>query len=72
MYEQIKTSFSDKGLTFCEFPLEMDGVLNDQASYYLKDYATIYQDVGQQGKVIGNALTVSGNSTIAAPLKFQF
>ena len=34
--------FDERGLTFCNFPLQYDGVLKDQSSYYLYDYDTIY------------------------------
>jgi len=30
----------------CDFPVEVDGILTDQAKYYLSDYDQIYTDVG--------------------------
>ena len=39
---QWSQAFDDRGLTFCDFPYQYDGVLKDQASYYLYDYDTIY------------------------------
>jgi len=52
--------------------MQYDGVLKDQASYYVYDYDTIYQKVGDMGKIIGNAVTTSSNSNLASPLKNQF
>ena len=56
----------------CDFPFEFDGVLKDQASYYLEDYDSITQAVGSQGKIVSDALGLNANYTMTEPLKAQF
>jgi len=37
--DSYRQAFKEKELTFCNFPMQYDGVLKDQASYYLTDYS---------------------------------
>ena len=36
--DDIKTEAEKHEITACDFPMEVDGVLNDQASYYIDSY----------------------------------
>jgi len=42
LVNSVQQMFAEKNYTLCSFPLEIDGVLDDQASYYLTDYDSIY------------------------------
>ena len=50
MINSIESAMKDNGVTMCDFPYEIDGVLKDQASYYLDQYDEIYQAVGAKSK----------------------
>ena len=41
LIEAIDAYLLGSGLTMCDFPFELDGVLKDQASYYLGNYDEI-------------------------------
>ena len=41
LIEAIDAYLTGSGLTMCDFPFELDGVLKDQASYYLGNYDEI-------------------------------
>lgn len=41
----------------CDFAFEVDGVLKDQASYYVRSYDEILKLVSKKGNVIMEALT---------------
>ena len=38
----------------------------------MSNYDEIYQNVGDQGKIVGNAITLEANAKISSPLKAQF
>lgn len=50
----------------------MKGILEDQASHYLGTYEEIQYIIEQKGQLIAEALTLSTNFTITAPLEDQF
>ena len=72
MLNSIRNTFDAQGYSLCDFPIEFDGILTDQASYYLKDYDAIYTDVGDAGKKIGEAVTTEASVSIAQTLRLQF
>ena len=61
-----------KEITMCNYAFEVDGVLKDQASYYVNSYDDILESVSKQGNVIMEALTQNTNLTMTAPLALQF
>ena len=69
---QVEKVFSENDYTMCDFPLEIDGVLDNQASYYLTDYDTIKFNVGIAGKPIGEALGIESSNKINQNLRKQF
>lgn len=66
---QIEKVFSENGYTMCDFPLEIDGILDNQASYYLTDYDTIKFNVGVAGKPIGEAIGIESSAKINQNLR---
>ena len=46
----------------------IDGILANQASYYMDDYDTITKTIMSKAAVIQNAMTLQANATISAPL----
>ena len=64
MLRQIKRVFEENNFTVCDFPMEVDGVLKNQASYYLSDYDTIKYNVGMAGKPIGEAIGIESVGSI--------
>ena len=72
MLTELRTIFDNQDLTMCDFPFNYNGVLNNQADYYISEYDQIFQDVGNQGKIAGKAMTVESNTTMSSPLVFQF
>ena len=68
MINDIQRTFNSNGLTMCDFPFEYDGVLKNQASYYLENYDTIRFAIGAKGKVVSDALGLNANYTMLEPL----
>ena len=69
MINEIKDYNDYYNITFCSYAYELDGVLKDQAKYYLGDKNQIAGDISTAGGKIGEALTLETNYTITAPLK---
>ena len=62
--------FLDKyQINACTFSLMMKGILEDQSSNYLGTYEEIQYIIEQKGQIIAEALTLSTNFTITAPLE---
>ena len=72
MVEEIRAYNEYYNITFCNYAYELDGVLKDQASYYLGTKDQIEGLVSDQGTVIANELTLQTNFTLTAPLSKQF
>lgn len=68
----LKLEIDQNDLTACDFPYEIDGVLKDQASYYIKPYKEILAALNEQTESVGQAITANANATISAPLEKQF
>ena len=68
----LKLEIDQNDLTACDFPYEIDGVLKDQASYYIKPYKEIVVALQEQTEYVGEAITANANATISAPLEAQF
>ena len=41
LIEAVRIELDETGFSICELPYEIDGVLNDQATYYLDKYKEI-------------------------------
>ena len=72
MLNEIRDYYDYYNITFCSYAYELDGVLKDQAKYYLGDKNQIAGDVSTAGGKIAESLTLETNYTITAPLKGQF
>ena len=55
-------------VNLCSTALQLDGELNNEASYYLKTFNEIHGDILNQGEKITNALGLKANSTMTIPL----
>ena len=53
-------------------PYEIDGVLNDQATYYIDKYKEIQFNIDQQANYLAQGIGLTANASISAPLKDQF
>ena len=54
---RIETYLTVNNVSMCDFAFEVDGVLKDQASYYVRSYDEILKLVSKKGNVIMEALT---------------
>ena len=58
--------------TWCSMAYEIDGVLANQASYYMDQYSIIEEKVQQKALSIVNTIGLSANSTTSTPLVSEF
>jgi hypothetical protein len=57
-----------KNISFCQFGFEIDGVLKNQASYYMGKYSEIYTNIENIAAILQRTITLQANSTINTPL----
>jgi hypothetical protein len=69
MINEVQAYNDYYNITFCTYAYELDGVLKDEASYYLGDKNNIAGQISTAGGVITEALTLLSNFTLSAPLK---
>ena len=55
--ENLRDELTKSGKTMCDFAMEIDGVLKDQASYYIASYEDIKRGISEKGNVIMENLT---------------
>lgn len=65
---KIDDWLDDKGVTFCNFAFDIEGVLENQSDYYLADYDDIKAGLMPPAQEIVDALTLQANYTMATPL----
>ena len=63
----IKQSIKD--VNFCDYALNVYGVLEDQVGSYIIEKEEMERSIGQAGNLITTAITVDNNLTISTPLK---
>ena len=68
MVEEIRTYNDYYNITFCSYTFELDGVLKDQASYYLGSEDQIVGGISDAATAIVDELTLASNFTLSAPL----
>ena len=47
----------DRNITACDYAYEIDGVLKEQAYYYIDSFSEITQKISEKGNTIMQALT---------------
>ena len=62
----------DRGITFCDFSYDIEGVLKDQSSYYLGTYNEIKEGLEAPAVELTDALGLRTNITLTEPMKEQF
>jgi hypothetical protein len=65
---QIQNYLDASGETMCDFAMMIDGILDNQASYYMDSYENISKVILEKATVIQNAIKIESNSTISEPL----
>jgi len=55
--DRIDNYITDNNIEMCNFAFEVDGCLQDQASYYVDRFSVITQKVSKRGNEIMQALT---------------
>ena len=66
MINEIKDYNDYYNITFCSYAYELDGVLKDQAEYYLGNKDQITGDISTAGGVLVDKLTLETNFTLTA------
>ena len=61
-----------RGITFCDFSYDIEGVLKDQSSYYLGTYNEIKEGLEAPAVELTDALGLRTNITLTEPMKDQF
>lgn len=59
----------DKGISFCNYTMELDGVLKNQPEYYMTKYDKIKNAIQEKGADVAEAITLQANATISAPME---
>ena len=72
MVNEVRAFNDYYNVTLCGYAYELDGVLKNQADYYLGDQDKIVGGVDTMGTVIIDELTWGTNLTMTAPLSKQF
>lgn len=55
----------------CEYALQIEGLLDHSAYYYMNNEEIMEHQISQKGSDIMDALSISTNSTITTPLMTQ-
>jgi ABC-type antimicrobial peptide transport system permease subunit len=69
---KLENELAQQGITWCSFAYEIDGVLTNQASYYMSMYQVIYAKILAKSIDIVNAIGITANSSVSAPMRQQF
>ena len=71
LLEALKLYLKDTGSTFCDFAMDLSGILTDQSTYYLGSYGQIEDGLAQPTAEIQEALTLATNMTLSYPIGRQ-
>ena len=55
--DRVKMILDDRNITACDYAYEIDGVLKEQAYYYIDSFSEITQKISEKGNTIMQALT---------------
>jgi len=69
---RLEADAKANGTNFCNYTLEINGILNDQSSYYMQGVNAIYDSIQLKAQEISQAITLNANATINAPLQTYF
>ena len=69
LLNRLTQELASKGITLCDYTYSVNGVLKDQASYYLGSYEDIQRGIVMKAENIVDVVGTQANMTITAPLE---